>query len=405
MTRALRVAIVTPAVNRRGGTEKCMAWLVEDLSRTCDVTLFTGEVEGADVSRTRVRSLPMIKHPRLLRYLTFLLSNTVALGVRRMLRRPFFDVVLATGGDCFWSDVVYAHFCSAAWSDMLERGEVGLPSANLRQRLRNLHYRLFLAVAARVERAIYRRPRVRRTIAVSRGTMGELVRYYGIPPDTIAVVPNAVDDRVHLSPSERLEHRARVRARHGIPQGAAVLLFVAAGDWKRKGLLVVLEALALLADTDARLLVVGREDIRFYREQADRLGVSGRVVFAGFTPDVERYYAAADLFVYPSAYEAFSLVSLEAAGAGLPLLVTRINGTEDLVREGANGFFIRPDPADLAARARLLLTDPERRERMAAAAAEHSRAYTRASVTGRILSLLESGADPSRRADPVRDPG
>ncbi|MEK7282806.1 MAG: glycosyltransferase, partial [Acidobacteriota bacterium] len=113
--------------------------------------------------------------------------------------------------------------------------------------------------------------------------------------------------------------------------------------------------------------------------------------------DIERYYASADIFVYPSAYEAFSLVSLEAAGAGLPLLVSRVNGTEDLVRPGVNGLFIEREPSDIAAKIRLLAGDPVLRGRMAAASAQASRAYSRQAVAERVLGLLQSSPGPPGR--------
>ncbi len=389
MTGRLSVAIVTPSLNHRGGTEKCLSWLAEGLAPHVDLTVLAGEVADTDATRFCVRQLPMIMRPRLARYLTFLLANAVSLGGRRLLRRPRYDVVLATGGDCIFSDVVNAHFCAAAWSDLLRLGEVELPATTARHRLRNAHYRLFLWLAARIERAIYRRRGLRLIVAVSEGTKRELVRYYGVPADRIAVVPNMVDERVRLAPAERARWRREIRARHGLPEEALVLLFVAAGDFKRKGLLAVLEALALVPDPSVRLLVVGREDLPYYEEQARALGVADRTVFAGFTGQVEAYYAAADCFVYPSAYEAFSLVSLEAAGAGLPLLVTRINGTEELVTDGENGFFVEPTGESIASRVRLLLDDPGLRRRLSEAARRTSDRYTRERVVQGILRAID----------------
>ena len=386
----MKIAIVTPSVHRRGGTEKCLAWLVEDLSRACEVTLYVGDLADTDVSRVRVRRLPMIGRPRLLRYVTFLAANSLVFVSRRLLGRPAFDAVIATGGDCFFCDIVYAHFCCAAWSAMLKDRKIVLPARTLRQRLRNLHYRAFLTLAAVVEPIIYHRRGLRATAAVSNGTKNDLTRFYGVAPEQITVVPNAVDDRVRLGPEDRGRFHEEVRSRHRIPPESLVLLFVGAGDWKRKGLLAVLEALTLVKDLDVRLVVVGKEDVPFYEAEARRLGVGDRVVFAGFRTDIERYYASADVFVYPSAYEAFSLVSLEAAGAGLPLLVSRINGTEDLVRPGVNGFFVEPAPSDIAGKVRLLAGDPLLRSRMAAASAETSRAFSRQAVAKRILGLVQA---------------
>ena len=298
-------------------------------------------------------------------------------------------MVLATGGDCLFADVVNAHFCAAAWSDRLRQGDVVLPAASVRQRLRNAHYRLFLGLATRVERGMYRRRGLRRVVAVSMGTKRELVRYYGVREDRIDVVPNMVDERVRLSPSERVRLRREIRTRHGLPENALVLLFVAAGDFKRKGLQVVLDALALVPNPAVRLLVVGQEDIDYYAERSRSLGIADRVVFAGHRRDIEGYYAAADCFVYPSAYEAFSLVSLEAAGAGLPLVVTRINGTEELVVDGENGFFVEATASSIAARVQILVNEPELRLRLSEAARRSSLRFTRERVVEGILRSID----------------
>jgi len=388
--RMLRLMVVTPSVNRRGGTEKCLSWLIEDLARHAEVTVFSGDIDQTDVSRCRVSRLPMLRHPRLARYLTFLGANTVALALQRIWRKPQFDLVLATGGDCLASDVVYAHFCCAAWLALLREGTVELPGRRLHQRFRNLHYRAFLWVASQIERYIYSRPRIRAIIAVSEAVKAELVRYYSVDPARITVIPNAADESVRLSPELRLRYRRETRAEFMVPEDAAVLLFVAAGDWKRKGLLHVLHALAILADPAIHLLVVGRDDIGFYQGQAARLRLHGPVHFCGFRNDIERYYAAADAFVYPSHYEAFSLVTLEAAAAGLPLIVTNINGTAELLRDGENGFLVTADPADIAAKVRVILENPSRLKRMSAAARAASRRFTRSAVLEQTVNLCSS---------------
>jgi UDP-glucose:(heptosyl)LPS alpha-1,3-glucosyltransferase len=363
-----------------------MSWLVEDMASVADLTIVCGDLRETETAGSSVVKLPMIPRPRLLRFLSFLAANTVWFAFRR----PRFDRVVTTGGDCLYADTVYAHFCCAAWSAMLRGGGL-LPAGTLRQRLVNLHYRLFLAIAARVEHHIY--ARASEVIAVSAGVARELERYYGVDAARLTVIPNAVDPRVRLSPAEHVRLRAAVRDREGIPADQLVLLFVAAGDWKRKGLSLLLEALARLAPA-ARppLLVVGRDDPDFYAAECRRLGVAGQVHFCGFSSEVEAYYAAADVFVYPSLYEAFPLVVLEAAGAGLPMVVTRISGAEDLVEEGVNGFLVRWDAAEIAGRLERLAADPALRHRMAAAALERSRDYTREAVSSRVLAALE----PSR---------
>ncbi|HVZ49330.1 MAG TPA: glycosyltransferase, partial [Gemmatimonadaceae bacterium] len=106
----------------------------------------------------------------------------------------------------------------------------------------------------------------------------------------------------------------------------------------------------------------------------------------------QAWYAASDLFLFPSRYEAFSLVTLEAAASGLPIVCHRINGTEELVADGVNGWLV-PFGADaLRARVVALRDDAGLRARMGAAAVESSRRYAWDRVAAEYLAVLDEAA-------------
>ena len=88
--------------------------------------------------------------------------------------------------------------------------------------------------------------------------------------------------------------------------------------------------------------MVGAGDAARIEALAGRHGVAGRLRLLGRRADVERWYQAADLFVFPTAYEAFPLVGLEAAASALPLVATAVNGIEDLVQDGDAGLLVEP---------------------------------------------------------------
>jgi len=388
----VKLTLVTPAINRVAGTEKCMSWLTEDLSELADIVVLTANVNETKLATSRVHRIKTIPRPRLLAYLTFLAGNTLYLSLHRSRR-----LVLATSGDCLYSDVVYAHFCCAAYLDLIKRGTVDLPATTLRQRIRNYHYRLFLAVAATIEKRIYRSRRLRSVVAVSSGVKDEIVTHYGVEPSRISVVVNAADDRVRLSNGQRAEARSDQRGTLNILDGDVVLLFVAAGDWKRKGLALVIDALAQLKMSTVKLLVAGEEDVDYYANLARRHGVAAQVQFLGSVSHLETIYACADVFVYPSAYEAFPLVVLEAAAAGLPLVVTRTNGTEEIVADGENGLLVERDADAIAAAIRELAADAPLRARMGEHARISSEPYTRESVARAILGICQTSTGEQAR--------
>ena len=174
-------------------------------------------------------------------------------------------------------------------------------------------------------------------------------------------------------PDDTLRHR---RAELGIPEGAPVILWVGYPvPFKRAPLLLVAFALAREEIPDARLLFVG--DLARSKQDlpalAESMGSGDFVIFTGRVEhaDLPIYYQIADLFVFPSAYEGFGRVLMEAAAAGLPLLASGRGGVTEIVRDGETGVFLPEDEhlgrqfADQIVR---LLRDPDLRAQYGAAA-------------------------------------
>ncbi len=159
------------------------------------------------------------------------------------------------------------------------------------------------------------------------------------------------------------------------------------GDWGRKGLGIAIEA--LVEAPEWQLLVVGEGDRRGHEGLAERHGVGDRVRFLGREERPERTYNAADAFVFPTSYETFSLVSHEAAACGLPLLVTRVHGVDELLEPERNGWFIAREPDQVAERLRTLAADPALRRAMGEAAAQAASRYGWNLAVGGHLDLYD----------------
>ena len=142
-----------------------------------------------------------------------------------------------------------------------------------------------------------------------------------------------------------------------------------------KGLHILLDAMTQL---DATLVIVGAgpEEARL-RDLAQAFGIARRVHFAGRVADADlpAYYHAADVFVLASQLraEAFGIVQLEAMAAGCPVVSTELGtGTSVVNRHGVTGFVVAPnDPLRLATALRVLLANPDLRQRLGAQARQH----------------------------------
>ena len=185
----------------------------------------------------------------------------------------------------------------------------------------------------------------RRIVTNSRLCKEHAQRYYGVAAERIQVVYNGVNHQV-FNPQGMAILRPAVRAELGLGEDAIAVLHVS-NNWNRKGLAVLLEAVALLGSQGAQLhvIVVGRGRPAPFRKLAARLGLAGRLHLVGETAQVQKYYAAGDLMVLPTLYDPFSNVCLEALACGMPVITTAENGAAELIREGENGY-IQQNPLD-----------------------------------------------------------
>ena len=208
-------------------------------------------------------------------------------------------------------------------------------------------------------------------LALSRASAADFQRFHGVAPERIRIVYNGVDTE-RFSPRQCRPHRQQARRRLGLPADTLMALIVA-HNFRLKGVATLLAAMRRLqtAGRDVRLVIVGGKHIDSWRRHVARLGLSEQVVFAGRVDDPLPYYAAADCYVHPTYYDPCSLVVLEAAACGLPLITSRYNGASEMFRDGEDVLLV-DDPADDAAMAgamRTLLDDAARRRLGAAARA------------------------------------
>ena len=385
----MKIAYVMPRLHKHGGTEVGIAMLIEDLGREHDITVFSSQVMDLDGARFRWVRVPTIQRPGIARYLSYLAWSTAILGWT-MRRGQRWDVIHASGADTALANIHTCQYCQAERLRLVQAGVIRLPTATVRQRAHRANALAFYHLTARMEQRLYRSPH-RQLICVSHGVHQDVVQHYRPGGQRMLVIPNAVDQQ-RFHPRWRNEARPVILDRLGLPDTSVLLLFVGA-EWERKGLDLALQGMAALpADAlkRAHLVVVGRGDVAFYRSWAQRLGIGQRVHFVGERHDPERYLAAGDLFVFPSRYEAFSLATLEAASSGLPLVVSRVNGADELVEEGRNGHFVPLDGPAVAEALAPLIADPRRRQAMGEEARASVAPYSRKRVAAATLDVYQS---------------
>jgi glycosyltransferase involved in cell wall biosynthesis len=403
----LRLAVVSPFVDRRHGTERALAELLERLARDygCEIHLYAQRVEDLQVSKPHSaqsalptnsgcifwHKVPSVPGPHVLQFLAWMFLNGLLRRWHSTLGAKY-DLVLSPGINCLHPDVVIVHALFHRLKELArEEKQDGAAHASF---FRRVHRGLYYALLTALERRIYTDPKI--TLgAVSKRTAGLLKEYFG--REDISIIPNGVDTK-QFSTAARLARRGEARRRRDFREEDFVLLLIG-NDWRNKGLPTVLEAMAALSILPVRALVVGNDNPEFFRSRAEQLGVQDRCHWEISSSDVLDFYAAADVYVSPSREDSFGLPVAEVMACGLTVITSVCAGVADYIHDGVDGFVLR-EPRDAQALSKLierLQEDPDLRRKTGEAAAKSVLLWNWDRPAAKVWELLKAiGAKRSR---------
>lgn len=273
--------------------------------------------------------------------------------------RTYYQDILRFGSGCHWEYLKHTH------------PEMVHPLGRLLHKL-NPRNQVILSL----EKRSLVNPMVKKIICISQLCQKEILQYYDLPTDKIVVIYNGIDPE-RFSPINRDKFREATRKELDLNPQDLALLFVGSG-FERKGLKYAIEAVSLVSNwVSVKLIVIGKGKVNKYRAIARKKGIEKQVIFLGTTNQIEKYYAAADIFLFPSLYDAFGTVVLEAMASGLPVVVSRFCGASEILTHMVDSFILE-DPQDSSEIARRIgyLADITWRENMGKAARVTSLKYT-----------------------------
>ena len=176
-----------------------------------------------------------------------------------------------------------------------------------------------------------------KVICCSNYMQHELQRVFQLPQDKIEVVANGVDPRQFRAGRNDTGIRIRYAA------GGEKIVFFVGRLVQEKGIHVLLDAVPriLAAEPKTKFIIAGKGPVLdALRGQARNLGIEQHVVFTGYIDDFTRnaLYQASSVAVFPSLYEPFGIVALEAMAANVPVVVADNGGLSEIVEHGVDGL-------------------------------------------------------------------
>jgi glycosyltransferase involved in cell wall biosynthesis len=373
----LRLAVVSPFLDREHGTELCIIEQIERLAKQHQWTidLYSQQVSGLNCLDSGASStnspaavfwhkVPSIPGPHLFQYAWWFVANHLRRWRDRHSSAVPPDLVYSPGINCLDADVIVVHIVFHAFYDRV-RPDLALSRNPLRAWPLLIHRKLYYRLIMALEQKIYRNPRSC-LIAVSGLVAAQLKMYF--QRNDVPIIPDAVDTS-RFTPEARIAKRDSSRRSFGYSDRDFVLLLIG-NDWKKKGLATLLHALASLRNLPLRALVVGRDHPQIYRDLIDQLCLTDLLRFEEPSSDVLWFYAAADLYVGPSLEDAFNLPIVEAMACGLCVIASYQAGASEMIRDGHTGLILK-DPRDhrrLAELLRQVFNDPASRALMGSAA-------------------------------------
>ena len=381
-----RIAVVSPFIDKRHGTERRVAECISRLAQDYEFHIYSNRVEDLDLSRVIWHRIPALPGPHLFAYLWWFAANHLWRWRDRRFRGLAPALVYSPGINCLDAGAISVHIVFARFRDCV-KNELHLTRNPLAAWPQLIHRRLYYRLIEALEGRIY--PRRDLALAVvSHKVAADLGHYYG-RTSGISVIYNGLDPE-RFSPQRRASLRAAARSAVGLGERDFALLLIG-NDWKNKGLLCLLQAAGQAADPRLKILVAGRDNPAPFAPVIERQGLAGRVSFLPPRPDVEFFYAAADAYVGPSLEDAFAQPPAESMACGLPVITSRNNGGAEIITHGQNGFILE-DPADFASLAKWigqLSADPALCRRLGEAAAQTARGLTWEQNAQQMRDLFE----------------
>ncbi len=393
--RKLRLAVVSPFLDNGYGTERIIIRWISALAGEFDTSIYSQRVQDMDLSKIAWRRIPTLPGPHLFNFIWWYFANQLWRAWDSRVRGLRPDVVFSPGINCPDADVISVHIVFAEFARRTGP-ELKFSRTPVNSWPRLLHRRLYYRLVIFLEGRAYRSKK-NSLVLIAHKTAADLERFYS-RKDRCLVLYLGLDHGIFNQP-RRLAARENARKELGLAANAFVFLLVG-NDLRKKGIRVLIESMQLLRDSEIVLLIATREDPAPFLPAIRAAQLESRIRFGPARSDVDFYYAAADAYVGPSLEDTFALPPVEAMACGLPAIVSRENGTCEIIEQEINGLILE-DPKDAAALSQMmrrLATDKSFAAQIAERGAETASQFTWESNVQKLRAIFHEVAQAKNPA-------
>jgi len=338
MSETNPISIMIHNLNPWGGQDRSMLEIAWQLNRTIPLEIHSFSIEG-DKEWFDMKHIPYqakIQRPIIFKYLSYQKQTKKNINPN--------SIVQSTGTASLVSDVVQVQFLHHEWQEIYKLlPEDKRSSGNF---LKAAYHQWLTQYKLKMEAKAYTKNK--HYIAISHGIKKQLIKHFSIPANNISIIHHGVDTEA-FCPFQDSEDgstvRKQLREQHNIKPDDVLLLHVGALN-ARKGLFKTFELLSYLKKQgfdNIKFLAVGQGDQHILKKNIKDLDIEDRVQLVSHTKQVRDYYWASDLFMFPTFYEPFGLVILEALSCGIPALTTTVAGASELMTSADMGVLFNPE--------------------------------------------------------------
>lgn len=347
----MKIALVADYIWKKGGTSLFFYHLAKYFSLRHDVHLFANKVdeEIRKNENITIHKISPFVPVELFECIIFFLLCSIKL------KKAKYDIIHTAGTAAYGANIISCHLIHSAYEKCVFKTK--------KSRLKDIYHFIYTKFNSLLEKLIFKRNR-NRFIAISHKIEKEL-ETFGVPQDRVSLIYRGVDLQEYRQ-DNRKKVRERLTRTLGLNKDSFLILF--AGDLTRrgKGLDYLLASIKNIHDETVKLLIAGNLRHNIYEKRVKKMGLGERVIFLGFKDDLPDIYSGCDLFVFPSLYDGFGLVVIEAMASGLPVLVSKYAGASEIIEDGKNGVIFK-NPKDVESLSEIILglkKDRKLRERL-----------------------------------------